>query len=392
MIVSRGFPAPTSFHDQRLLDAPVGYFFGAMTDGFGRMFPYASRIPAEDRWAIAGYVKALQLSQNATRTTCRPTSGSAHPDRRTAPLMATAPATIATARPGRDRRRDRRPRPRPRPRHLARRPTLPGALLMGFVFWIGLSLGGLALLTVNHMAGGSWGAVVRRPLEAMVSALPVALLFFLPVLIFVPQLYPWADAAYVAAHPLVAWKAGYLNTPWFLVRTLLSTPPSGWSPPGSSCAAPASRTPSTVGRAGILGYRLKRISAPWLIVYVLTMTLAITDWTMSLTPEWWSGIYGLIFMISQAICAMALVILTMVWMARPSERVDVLLTDKRLQDLGNFLMAFTMFWAYVNMSQLIIQWTNNIVETNTFYGCGCSSSRGRGWASTCWWRASSSPS
>jgi mono/diheme cytochrome c family protein len=66
MIVSRGFPAPTSFQDPRLLEAPVGYFFGVMTDGFGRMFPYASRIPAEDRWAIAGYVKALQLSQNAS--------------------------------------------------------------------------------------------------------------------------------------------------------------------------------------------------------------------------------------------------------------------------------------------------------------------------------------
>ena len=66
MIVSRGFPAPTSFHDQRLLDASVGYYFGAMTNGFGRMYSYASRIPPEDRWAIAGYIKALQLSQNAT--------------------------------------------------------------------------------------------------------------------------------------------------------------------------------------------------------------------------------------------------------------------------------------------------------------------------------------
>ena len=65
MIVSRGFPAPTSFHDQRLLDASVGYYFSAMTNGFGRMYSYASRVPAEDRWAIAGYVKALQLSQNA---------------------------------------------------------------------------------------------------------------------------------------------------------------------------------------------------------------------------------------------------------------------------------------------------------------------------------------
>ncbi len=66
MIVRRGFPRPVSFHEQRLLDASVGYYFSAMTNGFGRMYPYASRIPAEDRWAIAAYVKALQLSQNAT--------------------------------------------------------------------------------------------------------------------------------------------------------------------------------------------------------------------------------------------------------------------------------------------------------------------------------------
>lgn len=66
MIVQRGFPQPTSFHQQRLLDAPVGYYFNAITNGFGRMFSYASRVPVEDRWAISAYVKALQLSQNAT--------------------------------------------------------------------------------------------------------------------------------------------------------------------------------------------------------------------------------------------------------------------------------------------------------------------------------------
>jgi len=67
MIVTRGFPAPTSFHAERLLAQPVGYFFNAATNGFGRMYGYASRIPAEDRWAISAYVKALQLSQNATQ-------------------------------------------------------------------------------------------------------------------------------------------------------------------------------------------------------------------------------------------------------------------------------------------------------------------------------------
>ncbi len=66
MVVRRGFPQPASFNEPRLLDASVGYYFGAMTNGFGRMYSYASRIPPEDRWAIAAYVRALQLSQNAS--------------------------------------------------------------------------------------------------------------------------------------------------------------------------------------------------------------------------------------------------------------------------------------------------------------------------------------
>ena len=66
MIVQRGFVPPTNFSNPRLLDSPVGYYFEVMTNGFGRMYSYASRIPVEDRWAIAAYVRVLQLSQNAT--------------------------------------------------------------------------------------------------------------------------------------------------------------------------------------------------------------------------------------------------------------------------------------------------------------------------------------
>jgi mono/diheme cytochrome c family protein len=66
MVVQRGFPAPTSFHDERLRKSPPGYYFYVMTDGFGRMYSYADRVKPEDRWAIAAYIRALQLSQNAT--------------------------------------------------------------------------------------------------------------------------------------------------------------------------------------------------------------------------------------------------------------------------------------------------------------------------------------
>ncbi len=66
MIVQRGFKTPPSFHIDRLRQAPPGHFFDAITNGFGVMYSYASRIPPEDRWAIIAYIKALQLSQNAT--------------------------------------------------------------------------------------------------------------------------------------------------------------------------------------------------------------------------------------------------------------------------------------------------------------------------------------
>lgn len=66
MIVQRGFREPPSFHIDRLRDEPVGYFFDVITNGFGTMYDYASRVPPRDRWAIVAYIRALQYSQNAT--------------------------------------------------------------------------------------------------------------------------------------------------------------------------------------------------------------------------------------------------------------------------------------------------------------------------------------
>jgi len=66
MVVQRGFRAPPSYHEDRLRNAPVGYFFDVMTNGFGAMQDYASQVPVADRWAIAAYIRALQLSQRAT--------------------------------------------------------------------------------------------------------------------------------------------------------------------------------------------------------------------------------------------------------------------------------------------------------------------------------------
>jgi mono/diheme cytochrome c family protein len=66
MIVQRGFPPPPSFHIQRLREAPAGHFFEVITNGYGAMYSYAARVEPADRWRIAAYIRALQLSEHAT--------------------------------------------------------------------------------------------------------------------------------------------------------------------------------------------------------------------------------------------------------------------------------------------------------------------------------------
>lgn len=72
MIVQRGFPVPPSFHEDRLRQVADGHFYDVITNGFGVMYSYASRIPPDDRWAIAAYIRALQLSQNAPAQSLSP--------------------------------------------------------------------------------------------------------------------------------------------------------------------------------------------------------------------------------------------------------------------------------------------------------------------------------
>jgi mono/diheme cytochrome c family protein len=92
MIPQRGFRTPPSYHTERLRKAPLGYFFDVMTNGFGAMPEYASQIAPRDRWAIVAYIRALQLSQNATTADVPP----GQPVPSTAPVFRGEPGSGAT--------------------------------------------------------------------------------------------------------------------------------------------------------------------------------------------------------------------------------------------------------------------------------------------------------
>ena len=233
--------------------------------------------------------------------------------------------------------------------------------LVGFVFWNGLALGCLAVLGLHYLTGGAWGVAIRRLLEAGTRTLPLMALLFLPVAFGLSHLYEWSLADAVAKDALLQRKAVYLNTPFFLGRAVLyfvlwlglAWLLNRWSLAQDAGAPGATR-------------RLQRIGAAGLVVYALTVTFASIDWVMSLEPHWFSTMYGVIFMISQALGAMALMIAALVLLSRRKPLADFL-KPSHLHDLGKMLFAFVMIWSYVSFSQYLIIWSGNLPEEIPWY-------------------------
>src|SRR5712691_4147332 len=90
------------------------------------------------------------------------------------------------------------------------------AYLIGYLFWLGIALGSMALMMVHHTSGGAWGLVIRRIFEASSRTLPMLAVLFIPIVLGMHTLYPWTHADLVARDAALQHKALYLNTPFFL--------------------------------------------------------------------------------------------------------------------------------------------------------------------------------
>jgi hypothetical protein len=234
--------------------------------------------------------------------------------------------------------------------------------LFAHLFWTGVSIGCLSLLMINHLTGGVWGIVIRRLLEAGARTIPVLALLFLPLALGVARVYEWARPEVMAADPVLRMKQPYLNVPFFLVRAVFFF--GAWS----MLAHVLSRWSAELDRTGSLrvARRLRGASGPGLVLLGLTITFSAVDWAMSLAPRWYSTIYGIIFMVGQALSAMALVIVLLVWLRDESPFTHVV-RPQVVHDLGKLLFAFVMLWAYVNLSQFLIIWSGNLPEEIPWY-------------------------
>jgi len=234
--------------------------------------------------------------------------------------------------------------------------------LVGFIFWIGITLGSLALLMLQHLTGGAWGLVIRRVLEASTRTLPLMLILFIPIIFGLKQIYPWTNQALMHETAALQSKARYLNPSFFLMRAAIYF--AFWS----LLALTLNWLSLEQDRTGQkrIRKRLQMVSGPGLAFLIISITFAAVDWVMSLEPEWMSTIYGLIFVASWSLSALAFTIIVMSWLSR-REPMDRVAQPRHFQDWGNLLLALVMLWTYFAFSQYLIIWSGNLAEETTWY-------------------------
>jgi len=236
------------------------------------------------------------------------------------------------------------------------------AYLTGYLFVLGPALGSLAIVMLHNMTGGAWGFAVRRLLEAAMRTLPFVALAFLPIALGLQSLYEWSHGEAVAADPILQHKAAYLNVPFFLARALVYF--ALWSGLALFMVRLSERYDRKLSLKALR--RLKSASGFGLAAYVLSMSFASFDWGMSLEPHWFSTIYGVHFVVGQALSTLCLAVLAAAFLAR-HEPFARWLAPRHFHDLGNLTLAFVMLWAYVSFSQFLIIWSGNLPEEIPWY-------------------------
>ena len=235
--------------------------------------------------------------------------------------------------------------------------------LFAYAFCIGIPLGCMAILFIYHLAGGAWGAVSRRIMEAALRLLPILALLFLPIAIFgMHSLYEWTHSDIVNADKVLKQKTPYLNIPFFLVRAAIYF--AIWILLSAILNKRSEQQDKT--QDPLIPARLEFLGGIGLVLYGLTMTFASIDWMMSLDPHWFSTLFGLLIITGQVLSAFAFVIAIAVWLSRVSPYSEII-SAEQFHDLGKLLLAFVMIWAYLSFSQYLIIFSGNMPEENRWY-------------------------
>jgi hypothetical protein len=233
------------------------------------------------------------------------------------------------------------------------------AYLTAWTFALSIAIGALIFALIGHAVGARWVIVFRRFTEAIAGALPALALLFAPIAGFADRLYPWvapSPALDAETRARLAHKAPYLNLPFWTIRAV------GflvlWAVLAEAIARLA-RDPRTLGRA-------RALSAAGLPAVMFSVTFAAFDWLMSLTPLWYSTIFGLLYVAGGFVAALAL-IAVVARGARQRPAIAAMIRAPHTGALGRLVFAALVFWAYLEFSQGFLTWIANKPDEVPWY-------------------------
>ncbi|MGN6371085.1 MAG: hypothetical protein ACTHN5_22755 [Phycisphaerae bacterium] len=250
------------------------------------------------------------------------------------------------------------------------------AYLFAYWFWLGVTLGSMALVMLHNLTGGAWGQLVRRVAMAAAMLSPLMLVLFIPIFFGMHDLFPWTHAEELAKEEVLKHREPYLNVPFFAVRYglyfLVWIGLTLW----------VRRLGLKVERTGDqrAQQRLHGLSAAGLILYMVSVTHAGTDWVMSRDTEFYSTTFGFIVSTGQTLAAAAFAVIVL-WitgapggltagispLTRPPVNPPENSSPNLLNDVGNILLTLVILWTYVSFMQLLVIWMGNTREDNGYY-------------------------
>jgi hypothetical protein len=232
--------------------------------------------------------------------------------------------------------------------------------ILWLLFVLTIGLGCLFIVALEHVVGAKWSVPLRRVPERLSS---LALLMgpaLLVALLSLPVLYPWTrPGAY--DDPIIAGKAVWLNVPFFVARVaaciglwLLAY----WILVSGSIRQDREKDPR-------FNVRARRFAPVFMIIFGITITIVAFDWIAGLEPAWYSDVFGVYIFAGTLLAGLAATTLAVLYLLAcgklPGVRPD------HVYNLGGFLFAFTVFWAYIGFAQYLLMWYANIPEEVFWY-------------------------
>jgi hypothetical protein len=234
--------------------------------------------------------------------------------------------------------------------------------LTAFIFLISVGLGSLFLVSLEYAAGAVWSVPFRRISEFFASSIPYFILLVIPLFFSMHDLFTWMNPQVVAQDKVLQGRMAYLNVPFFITRDVAIFL-IWWL--FYVVLIKNSRKQDESADQNLTTRNIK-LSLAFIPIFAFSISIISFDWMMSMTPKWFSTIFGVYLFAGSTWVALAVLTLAAVLLTE-NGYLSTKVKKDHYYSLGTLMFAFTVFWAYIAFSQYMLQWYGNLPEEIIYF-------------------------